>query len=32
MTYENFVVEGFVDSVAGIAKGVLGPVTSLLKT
>jgi hypothetical protein len=29
MTYENFVVEGFVDSVTGIAKGALGSVTNL---
>ena len=29
MTYENFVVEGFLDSVAGIAKGVLGSVANV---
>ena len=29
MAYENFVVEGFLDSVTGIAKGVLGSVTNL---
>jgi hypothetical protein len=30
MTYENFVVEGFVDAVSGIAKGVLGSVSRIL--
>ena len=29
VTYENFVVEGFLDSVTGIAKGALGSVTNL---
>jgi hypothetical protein len=29
VTYENFVVEGFLDSVTGIAKGALGSVTKL---
>ena len=29
VTYENFVVEGFLDSVTGITKGALGSVTNL---
>ena len=29
VTYENFVVEGFLDSVTGIAKGAIGSVTNL---
>jgi hypothetical protein len=29
MTYENFVVEGFVDAVSGIAKEALGPIRRL---